>query len=198
MDIKSSDQVVTSVNSANLTNFQGSSYKFISIKEQTLFFIPQALGNFFQEAEGFEVAYSGLKKIQKKDIAQFPKLIELWLYGTKLRSLPSDLFEGNPELKSLHLYRNRIKTIGQNILAPLKNLLMINLESNSCIDYSASGLSEIKSIIDEIHSNCSDQSCDNCTVKIEGLEAKLKSLEENLQMAISRIAKMEEKFYVQP
>lgn len=94
------------------------------------------------------------------------------------------------------LYNNKIEIIGQNILSPLKNLEMINLAENLCINESALDSSAFQSIIDTIHSSYSNEPGNNYTEKNERLEAKLKTLEESLQLAISRIAKMEEKIYI--
>ena len=98
LQITSRGQTVTSVNGQDLNTFNGSNFKTIEIGQQTVHFLPNGLGNFFPNLEEMRIDKSSLKEVNKDDLAQLPKLKQLWLFNNDFQSLPSDLFEGNSEL----------------------------------------------------------------------------------------------------
>jgi hypothetical protein len=129
-----SRQTITSVNGR--TNFDGSSYEIFIIANQVVNFIPADLGKFFPNLDGLSITGSMLKKVEKKDLQQFPNLIELHLYSNEIKFLPGDLFEGNLELRSFSFDSNPITHVGHNLVTPLKELEAAWFRSTNCMNKS--------------------------------------------------------------
>jgi hypothetical protein len=127
-----SRQTITSVNGHN--NFDGSNCTTINIWNQVVHFIPEGLGKFFPNPERLAIKGSNLKRVEKKDLQQFPKLRFLDLNANKIEFLPGDLFEKNPEIRRFSVSYNQISHVGHNLLTPLKNLEIVYLKENKCID----------------------------------------------------------------
>jgi hypothetical protein len=127
-----SRQIITSVNGQK--NLNGSNYITIDIDDQVVNFIPEGLGKFFPNIEGLSITASKLKKVEKKDLQQFPNLKMLYLSSNDLKFLPDDLFEGNLELQSFSLFANPVTHIGHNLVTPLMKLEAAIFPKGSCID----------------------------------------------------------------
>jgi hypothetical protein len=99
--------------------------------------MPKGLEKLFPQIEAIGIEISKLREIKKEDLAPFPKLKKLWIQYNDLETLPSDLFESNPELSLVSFPGNKLKFVGGNILSPLKKLIWVYFGSNPCIDMAA-------------------------------------------------------------
>lgn len=78
------------------------------------------------------LVYLGLKSICKDDL-KFPKLRRLAIHDNDLTSIPSDLFEYTPNLEQLDLSYNGIEQVGRGCFDNLKQLELIDMHFNQCI-----------------------------------------------------------------
>jgi hypothetical protein len=148
-----SRQTVTSVNGQS--NFDGSNYKMIDIQNQVVNFIPEGLEKFFPNIEGLSITASKLKRVGKKDMQQFPKLKILYLSSNDLEFLPSDLFEGNLELRSFAVFANPFTHFGHKLVTPLQKLEAAIFPYGSCVKQFYFR-SKIPSIGDDLRANCTE------------------------------------------
>jgi Leucine-rich repeat (LRR) protein len=111
------------------------------------------LGNFFPNLEALQISHSKLKKVEKRDFEQFPKLIEFSSNTNDIESVPSDLFEGNLELKSFSFLENKITHVGHNLVTPLKKLEYASFAFNQCINDSYEK-SQISSLAADLKAKC--------------------------------------------
>lgn len=156
-----SRQTVTSVNGKDSNTFKGRSYKTIVIEYQTVYFLPQGLGNFFPNIIAISVDHSQLKEINKDDLAQFPKLQQFNVSESDLKSLSGDLFEGNLHLSSISFMKNQLNHIGRGILKPLKHLTQARFANNTCISQNAEKFTEIPSLVAAFQANCRNDTVDD-------------------------------------
>jgi Leucine-rich repeat (LRR) protein len=127
-----SRQIITSVNGQ--TNFDGSKYDMVSINHQVVNFIPEGLGKFFPYIRILEIEGSKLKKVEKKDLQQFPTIMFLFTSDNEIRFLPNDLFEGNLNLAVISFHSNPISHIGHNLETTLERLSNAHFYSTNCLN----------------------------------------------------------------
>lgn len=143
--------MITSYNDKDSNTFNGSNCKAISIYGQRILFIPNKLNIWFPN---IDIKSPSLKELIKEDLAQFPRLKELWLYDNNLRSLPGDLFEGNPDILFINFIDNKPTNVGVRILTPLKELNQAYFDMNTCINQRADTKSDISSLVAALEANC--------------------------------------------
>lgn len=159
------NEFVTTVNEISLNAFDKSSYRSITIVSPADF-IPEGMGDFFPQLSGFEIAYTKINSLKKADLAQFPKLKELWIYGNEVHTLPANLFEGTRGLHFIDFSGNKIVRIGKGILRPLELLDKVNFESNVCIDKSMYNKFGVNSLVATMESDCSNESVESATTAV--------------------------------
>lgn len=148
-------QTQTSITSINGYNEILPNVKILTIRNQTVHFIPEDIEKFFPELQGIEIFNSSLKVLEQKDLKPFVKLRELWLNQNKLETLSADLFKFNTELRMIVLNKNRIMSIGKYILVPLTKLEIANFNNNNCIDKYAGFPHQMHELFIQIERNCS-------------------------------------------
>lgn len=80
--------------------------KLISLKQVKCERLPQDFHKFFKNLEGVFAFSMGLKTVIKEDLQGFSKLKYLDMGFNQLKTLPSNLFEGNPG-NSFSLFWNK-------------------------------------------------------------------------------------------
>jgi hypothetical protein len=148
------DLIITSINGQTESYYHTQNVKSLNFFEQTMNFMPKGLEKLFPQIETILFYYSDLKELKKEDLAPFPMLKNLWTSANDLETLPSNLFEANPEITHVHFYNEKLKFVGENILSPLKKLTWADFLSNLCIDKWALTKEEIPALISELHSKC--------------------------------------------
>lgn len=84
-----------------------------------------------------QMLYLSQNKLQQLHQDTFSALLnlnEVLLNGNQFEKLQSGLFDKNLKLKRIWLQNNQIQQIDPQFFAPLKNLIFLNLEENSCIN----------------------------------------------------------------
>lgn len=114
---------------------------------------PRELSKVFPKLDHVAIN-GGLREITKDDLAGFGNLKFLDLQGCEITSLPEDLFEYTPNLEVIYFSYNRLSTIGETLLEPLKTLKYIDFRGNSTINEvydedkpNEMGLEELKTVI---------------------------------------------------
>lgn len=74
----------------------------------------------------------------------------IYIYGNQIIHLDSDLFRNNLRLEELHINKNKLQFIGATLLKPLKSLMIVNMESNICVNayFTNATLDDLQKIID--------------------------------------------------
>jgi Leucine-rich repeat (LRR) protein len=144
-------QTIRSVNGQS--NFDGSNYEIVDIYDEVVQFFPQGLKKFFSHIKGLSISRSKLKKVEKKDLEQFPKIRFLSLNGNEIRFLPNDLFEGNLELELISFRWNPISHIGHNLVIPLKGLVKADFYLTKCPNFDYY-LPTMSSFVADLKENC--------------------------------------------
>lgn len=106
----------------------------LRVSDMTTKYFPIHLCDHFPKLEAIEIVGGKLVRLEKQDISPYPRLKVLWLPRNNIESLSNDVFEGNKKLEKISFYDNRLKTIGTEILKPLKHLQYVNFQYNECID----------------------------------------------------------------
>lgn len=134
LTIETPDQFVDSVNGDNkaiLEDVHG-----FWVENEICHYIPQKIVAFMPNLKAFGLSNAGLRTISKYDIAPFPELIRLALYGNKLEYIEGDLFSLNTKIQSLNLEDNNLLIINGPILKPLMllNYIVLTLPclNNKC------------------------------------------------------------------
>jgi hypothetical protein len=117
-------------------------------------FMPKGLEKLFPQIERIAIYSSKLKEITKEDLAPFPMLKVLFLYSNDLETLPSNLFEANPEITHVEFLNNKLKFVGENILSPLKKLIFASFGLNPCINMDAETKDKVPALIEELQNKC--------------------------------------------
>lgn len=108
--------------------------KLISIKKIKCDRMPKHLNKYFANLEGIFAFSTGIKTVVKEDLDVFTKLRYLDMGFNNLDTLPSNLFEGNPDLEWIDFADNKLRNIGVNLLNPLTKLNYADFQSNRCVD----------------------------------------------------------------
>lgn len=75
-----------------------------------------------------------LSKLPRDIFQPLVSLQEILLNGNKFETLPSGLFDSNPKVARIWFQDNQIKVIDPELFAPLKNLRLLNLQGNVCVN----------------------------------------------------------------
>lgn len=120
-------------------------------------FMPAGFDKYFENIEGFSSYNTSMKTISSDDLKQFPKLRELWIYFNLLEVLPSNLFEHNPNIESIHFKVNKIKYIGPEFFTYIPKLSVVNFATNECIDRNVDSDKSLVLLKREIKKKCSNK-----------------------------------------
>jgi hypothetical protein len=126
-------EVMTGSADSNIDLVQG-----MLLHQLTVNFLPKFSQALKQNLQYLQIIECDLKSIEKDDLAQFPTLLYLVVdRNPQLESLKSDLFKATPDLKHICFSNDNLKTIGANILEPLKDLQVALFAYNPCISFRA-------------------------------------------------------------
>jgi Leucine-rich repeat (LRR) protein len=112
----------------NLSNVES-----ISIDGATVTFMPDLtlFAKQFPKFEKLSVIRSGLKYVERKQLAKIPQLRILRLYNNLIEHLPENVFSDLVQLKELWLASNKITVLPPKLLWNLPNLFNFWVERNS-------------------------------------------------------------------
>lgn len=146
VNITTSDEVITTVNGQFASQFRSRNLKVLFIYRETLHYIPKEIDAFFPHLEVLAIHLSGLKTLEQSDLRPFTELKFLDLYINQIASISNDLFDSNPELRSVRFYSNKLKLVGPNILNKLRKLTEADFENNICINKYANNPERIQEL----------------------------------------------------
>lgn len=146
---------VTHVNGNHDPGHTNEDVKRIDFQRMKFDRMPKDFNKFFTNVERIYLSDTGLKKIFKEDLENFSKLLQLYAYDNELESLDSNLFERNPNLEWLDLSKNKLESIGADLLKPLTKLGRAYFEYNPCIVKNAETKSEVEALRQEFIATCS-------------------------------------------
>lgn len=154
--VRAVNQTITSVNNQTASFYGNKHVKFLLIEAQLVNFMPKGIANFFPKLEELEISNSKLKSIKQEDLKSFKSLKKVFFFTNNLETLDSDLFQFNPELRVVAFDNNELKFVGKDILKPLKKLSEASFlgRGNSCVYKFAQTPSEISELIAEIEAKC--------------------------------------------
>lgn len=183
--------LTTRILNENVTNIfgthsEGRSNKDViklNIQKQTCEFLPRGFEKFFPNLEGLRIAQSGLVALTQSDLSVFPKLRNCDMFNNYLNALESEIFANCPLLEYLYFGDNQIRTVGYNILKPLKNLKKAIFQGNVCSVQNAQSKVEIVALQKALNRECSTG---------DEFENLLKEYEEQKQKAEEFMRKYEE------
>lgn len=126
--------VLSNVTGNHAENKTNNDVGALAVSNQEMFIIPQNISNFFPNLTILSLSNLRIYRVSSFDIAQFPELQVLILYNNNLDSLDGNLFVRNSLLEYINLSSNQIRHLGPNIFNPLRNLRVLRLQRNICID----------------------------------------------------------------
>jgi len=126
-----------------------------------LSFIPSNMNSFLPNLQVFYLVATGVSQILSTDLRQFPRLQAFYAQHNSITSLPSNLFEGNPQLIDLeivgpvHFNRdNSLHSIGFNMLSNAIRLEFVILRNNFCVNERATNRAEVLNLNARLHTYC--------------------------------------------
>jgi hypothetical protein len=121
--------------------------------DQTIFYLPKNIQNFFPNLRGITIFKSKLKVWRREDISPFPNLLFFYLYTNDIPSIDGDLLEKNPGVQYISFTANPIKHFGPNLIKPLNKLIEFHCTQCTCVSayWNTNGLDQMQS---EFASKC--------------------------------------------
>lgn len=148
-------------------NFNNSNFTLNDVIElnipngSALKFIPSNFGTFFPNLESLSIRFASLKNLTADDLSQFPHLEYFQADECQVNVLPSNLFEGNPNMTRLIVdgpnefdRNNSLHTVGQDLLLNTPKLQFVSLFKNFCINDVASSRSQVITMNSILHNLC--------------------------------------------
>jgi len=135
---------VTSFSGLHSPDFCDDDVRGVSLVNCKLSSFPRELSKVFPNLDHLAIN-GGLREITKEDLACFKNLKFLDLQGCNITALPDNLFEDSPDIELVYFSFNKIISIGENILKPLRSLKYIDFRGNLNINavYDADNTSEL-------------------------------------------------------
>ena len=124
---------ITTISGEHSVNFTNDDVRGVALVNCKLSSFPRELSNIFPKLDHLAIN-GGLCEISKEDLACFPNLKFLDLQGCDIKVLPIDLFESSPNIELIYFSYNKISSIGNNLLEPLRALKYIDFRGNSILN----------------------------------------------------------------
>lgn len=149
----------TTVTKATGTHYYGNTDRYVrglNIYGNVCKVIPNGFDTLFGDILYMSVWQSSLDTLSSRDLKQFPRLQELWIYHNPLEYIEPQLFAYNQNLQYIALHHNQIQIIGSNFFDELPELNICNLTANKCgITGEAGNANELKTIRRKAKKTCS-------------------------------------------
>lgn len=144
--------------------------------------LPANFDNFFPDVQAFDWVFGNLMSVSSQELAQFPGLLWLSLFGNQLTVLSSDMFASTPRLQWIDLSNNLITNVGSGLFSELYFLRWVFFQRNPCIDFFATTPESLSELIAELPYACpaldQGETCPaSCLARIESLEDRVLMLE---------------------
>lgn len=116
----------------NISNVNGNvnNVTSLAVIDQSILFLPKALGSFFPYLLRIRIENSQLSELQENDFIDMTALKSIVILNNNLMSMSSKSFNGLSRLELLDLSSNNIKHLEENVFADLLNLKTLTLSDN--------------------------------------------------------------------
>lgn len=149
------ESIITSVSGTHSFGKSNDDLRVFYINSKTVNYFPKGIEKTFKNLQGIELTNSSLQEITQSDVSVFPELVVLYLGFNCLQVLEQGLFDFNPKLKIINLFRNKISQIYPNVFDNLKQLFTLHLDENTCINtYAYRNATEVQSVIQQVKLSC--------------------------------------------
>lgn len=110
--------------------------KAVDFRDSTVNYFPRRLDVIFPNLIALQIRNCDLKKISRRDLNGFEKLVDVCFPRNSLTSVPNDLFVGFHKLKMISLNDNKLERLSSQLLQPVlgNGLIHIELQNNKVID----------------------------------------------------------------
>lgn len=152
--VQSPDETVEKVTGTHEAGKTNNDVKKVNIAQQICLFIPFGFEKFFPNLEGLRIAQSRLIRLRQIDISVHPKLRNCDMFNNWLDVINSDIFAKNLDLEYLYFGDNQIRSIGIDILKPLKKLKKVVFQGNACIKVNADTKIMIEKLQEMMNKEC--------------------------------------------
>jgi Leucine rich repeat len=156
---------------------------------------PKGFGYIFPNLIYIQIRRCGLTMLSAEDFIDVSHLRGLWVPENHIVALKKDVFTNVQGLQYLCFYRNKLKYIHKDVLAPLKNLRAANFGENTCIDFNYTGEEGgYEKLIIEIATKCTPAPpvCTNSPNNADDqIEKRIKALESIVKLQSKNIANLE-------
>lgn len=113
--------------------------------------LPRGFKKIFSKIVAIGFYSTNINQISQKDVIEYGnQLIYFRIAKSKIEKIHSDLFKHNQGLQIIGFDENRLVHIDINAFNKLKNLNALWFEKNTCIDSTATSISDTLSILNEI------------------------------------------------
>lgn len=187
LETDSQDSFVTEVSGLHANGKTNKDVQqFCVSNSESLEYFPGGLSNFFPNLESIRIKNSSMKYIFKSDLFGLSGLKNFVAVDNQIEIIGPQLFEDNPLLEEIHLEKNKITSISEDLLDSNDgNLLLVHLYNNECIkndleipNFSAT---DIKKMIIEKCSLSQQDLIENVDKQVEKLSNHMNNLKENLE-----------------
>lgn len=124
-------------------------------------FFPDGLQHIFPSIVFLSIYKSKLKEITREDLKDLRNLEVIYLRYNLLTTLPNNLFEDMPKLKSINFYGNKLKFVSSKLLKPIQDngLTYVNFGDNENIDAlyapgNSKSVATVKKLMKKIDGDC--------------------------------------------
>lgn len=132
--------------------------KLLAVRSSNVQFIEKVNFEGFKAIQYLSLSDNNMETIPSDTFEDLATVIMINLHKNLLTTLHKDLFKNNIMLETLHLEANRITFLKSNMFNHLKNIKLIDLSNNLCLNknYSNSTESQIhKAVKNDLYNNCS-------------------------------------------
>ncbi|KAG5668374.1 hypothetical protein PVAND_016315 [Polypedilum vanderplanki] len=148
---------VTRIDAMHRTGFSDEDLEAIFIdRVYELTFVPRNFSSFSENIKAYKIEESSIKFLNGDEFDEYPRLEYLTIGLSKIKAIPSKLFEKTLELKFIGFFMNEIKKVGHDLFTKfyVENLRQVDFRQNFCIDENAKYSDEILSLIENLKEKC--------------------------------------------
>lgn len=141
----------------NINSSNSSEVQLIQISNNSLTFIPSDSNKKFSNLIAIYLGSCSISYLDSFDLYFYENLQWLSLSNNLIEHIPEGFFSHTPHIKAIYFYGNRLKSVGESLLQPLKQLKFANFIDNSCINQFASTAAQIQGLINDLEENCKNE-----------------------------------------
>lgn len=134
LTVEKGDQTLVSVFGKHIGKKTNNDVEALNVENATCTKLPKEMEKSFPNLKALRFSKTNLESIGSDDLKVFPDLRVLCLWANWLTTLDGNLLVHNPNLEFLNFGTNQIQHIGPNFFAPLKKIVAVYFEDNTCIN----------------------------------------------------------------